>query len=450
VLLEVSLGSPIGQLRAVPVCLGEGAPRTFLLVYGADFDVDPYVEMFFFPTDTLKMVLVTEDGEELWRRDLGRGVVPGIWFCPVFVLDLDGDGVDEIWYVNNVNTQHALGLSGYRLERVDARSGDTIGQWPWPNRGSRQSLSHTFRNFIVGGHVQDEPVLVTAQGTYGDMYLQAWRPNMSLRWEHRVAQSDPGARGSHMCPITDLDGDGAEELMWGERCIQLDTGRELFCADRDVYRGHSDIVQPILDRASGRWYLYTCRESDPQASPRVVLYDGKGERVWGDVDYGHIDLGWVARLGDNAELIASAVRIGTKSAGPDGRHHTGIDEYTFDALTGESIELPFSHYGTIPVDLKGDGRHELVRGRASRNGEVMDRHGMVIGSLGAPVAIACKFLDLPGEQLLAYYPDGTIRVWGDRRAEDGPAALARYGHPLYRANQRVMGVGYNLTVLGGL
>src|SRR5687768_14794282 len=87
-LVEVSLGSAIGQLRAAPVGLGEGAPRAIMVVYGADFDVDPYVEMFFFPTDTLKVVVFTEQGEVLWRRDLGQGVVPGVWFCPVFPFDL--------------------------------------------------------------------------------------------------------------------------------------------------------------------------------------------------------------------------------------------------------------------------------------------------------------------------------------------------------------------------
>jgi hypothetical protein len=450
VLLEVSVGSPIGQLRAMPVHLGEGAPRAFLVVYGADFDVDPYVEMFFFPTDTLKMMLVTEEGEVLWRCDLGKGVVPGVWFCPVLAFDLDGDGVDEIWFVNNVNVDHPLGLGGYCLERVDGRNGRTTGQWPWPHHGARQSLSHTFRNFIVGGHVRGEPVLVTAQGTYGDMFLQGWHPGMSLRWEHRIAEADRGARGSHMCPVTDLDGDGVEELMWGERCIELDAGRELFCADRALYRGHSDVVQPILDRGSGRWFIYTCREGDPQASPRVVLFDDKGERVWGAVDEGHIDMGWAARLGEGGRLIASAVRIGHKTAGPDGRFHSGMTEFVFDALSGEPVDWGASTYGTLPVDLNGDGCHELVRGRASRDGQVLDRRGHVIADLGAPVAMACKFLDRPGEQLLAYYAGGTIRVWGDRNARDSPQALARYAHPFYRANRRLLGVGYNLTVLGGL
>jgi hypothetical protein len=449
VILDLDLGSPIGQLRAMPVALGAGAPRAFLAVYGADFDDDPYIEMFFFPTDTLKMALFTERGEVLWRRDLGPGVVPGVWFCPVFAFDLDGDGVDEIWYVNNLNVDHPLGLSGYRLERVDAQSGETTGQWPWPDHGGRQTLSHTFRHFILGGHVGGSPVLVTAQGTYGDMFLQGWRPDMSVRWETAIGAEEPGARGSHMCPLVDLDEDGAQEVMWGERCIELDGGRERFCADRGLYRGHSDVVQPLMDRENGRWYLYTCRESDGSVAPRVALFDARGERVWGDVEQGHIDMGWVGRLGDG-RLTASAIRIGHKTCGPDGRYHTAMTEFSWDALSGEPLEMGFSTYGTIPVDLNGDGCHELVRGRASRDGGVLDRWGSVIGHIGAPAAMASHFLDRPGEQIMAYYADGHVRVWGDRHAQDGDLALARYAHPLYRANQRLTGVGYNLTALGGI
>jgi hypothetical protein len=449
-LLELSVGSPIGQLRAVPVNLGPGAPRAFLAVYAADFDVDPWVEMFFFPTGTLKLLLFTERGEILWRRDPGRGVVPGMWFCPVFPFDLDGDGIDEIWFVNNINPQHPLGLSSYRLERLDARSGETTGRWPWPNRGGDQSLSHTFRNFIVGGHVRGEPVLVSAQGTYGPMFLQGWRPDMTSRWEVRIAGDAPGARGSHMCPITDLDGDGVEELMWGERCLELDRGMERFCADRELYRGHSDVVQPLLDRETGRWFLYTCRESDPRATPRVVLYDAGGRRVWGAVEEGHIDMGWVARLGEAGEPVAMAIRIGRKTCGPDGRFHQDRQEFTFDALTGEPRPLPFSVYQTVPVDLDGDGRHELVRGIPGGDGEVLDRHGKRIGSVGGPIALAAKLLDHPGEQVLSYHPDGTLRIWGDRAASDCPEALARYAHPFYAANLRLTSTGSNLGVLAAL
>jgi hypothetical protein len=450
VLQELSLGQALGQLRAVPVSLGPSHPRAILATYCADFDVDPYVEMFFFPSDTLKMILFTDNGEVLWRRELGRGVVPGMWFCPVLPFDLDGDDVDEIWFVNNVDPKHPLGLSSYRLERLDALSGKSTGQWPWPDRGGDQSLSSTFRNFIVGGHVGANPVLVTVQGTYGSMFFQAMQRDLQLRWELAIDRDAPGARGSHMCPISDLDEDGNEELMWGERCIELDTGHERFCADRDTYRGHSDIIQPVLDRESKRWFLYTCREGDNEASPRVVCFDDKGERVWGHVEHGHMDMGWVARLGDDGEQIAMATRIGHKTCGPDGRFHENMDQFTFKALTGEPCELGFSTYRTLPVDLNGDGRHELVRGQASGDGEVLDRHGKPVAKIAGAVALASKFIDHPGEQLLSYHDDGTVRIWADRNASDSDDGLARYSHRFYKSNQRLSSTGSNVCVLGGL
>src|SRR5687768_4079517 len=276
---EWSVGQTIGQLRAVPVTLGAGEEAVAVL-YGADFDVDPFTEMFFFPTDTLKLALYSLRGELLWRKDLGKGVVPGLWFCPFLAFDLDGDGTDEIWFVDNVNAAHALGLSGYRLARLDARTGERTGEWEWPSLDKQQVLSHLFRNFLLGGFAAAEPVLVTAQGTYGAMFLQGWRAGadgqLSERWSTTIPKDSPGARGSHMSALSDLDGDGVQEVLWGERPITLDTGRELFCADRETYRGHSDIVQPWLDRSDGAWRVYVCRESDAKVSPRVLSYDAQG------------------------------------------------------------------------------------------------------------------------------------------------------------------------------
>ncbi len=453
VFAELDLGQPIGQLRALPVQLGAGAPPAVLAVYCANFDVDPYVEMFFFPTDTLKLALFTTDGKLLWKRDLGPGVVPGMWFCPVFAVDLDGDRIDEIFFVNNTDPQHPLGVRNYVLKRIDASTGRATGQWPWPCRDGAQSLSHLFRNFILAGSVQEngvrKPVLVTAQGTYESMFLQGFNADLSPRWEHIIAKGSPGARGSHQCPVVDFDGDGSDELMWGERNIRVLDGMEVFCADREAYRGHSDVIQPVL-APDGRWFFYTCRESDPQADVRVALFDAAGRRVWTALDHGHIDMGWVARLGRDREHLAMAIRIGQKVCGPDGRFHTGMEEFTFDALTGAPVKLPFSVYRTVPVDFNGDGWHELVRGIASGNGEVLDRHGRVLAQLGAPVALASKFMNRPGEQVLAYYPDGKVRIWGDRRAEDSDFARARYAHPFYAANQRLTSSGSNLGMVAGL
>jgi hypothetical protein len=444
--LELNLGATLGQCRAVPVDLGE--KKGIFVAYCEDAEIDPYVEMFFFPKHSLKLAVFALDGTPVWKKELGPGVIPGIWFTPFFPFDLDGDGVDEIWFVNNVDDEHPLSLRGRRLERLDARTGRTVGQWPWPEVDSDQSPSHTFRNFILGGYAKGQPVLVTAQGTYGSMQLQAWSRDMSPRWQRKIERDSPGARGSHMCPVVDLNHDGVDEVFWGERCLELDTGRELFCGDRDSYRGHSDVVQPVLDRKTNRWFLYTCRENG--GSPRVALFDDAGRRVWADLTEGHIDMGWTARLDESGAPVALAIRIGSKSAGQKGFFRKGVEEFTYDAFTGQKHDLPFSVFCTLPVDLNGDGIHELVRGLAEGDGSVLDQTGKSIGSIGGHIAMASKFTDRPGEQVLSYYPDGTIRIWADRNAADTPTAQARYAHPFYRANQRLTATGYNLINLSGL
>lgn len=106
-----------------------------------------------------------------------------------------------------------------------------------------------------------------------------------------------------------------------------------------------------------------------------------------------------------------------------------------------------------PFDLNGDGFHEF----ACAQGEQSDRKvyalsGNVIGYLGenAFIAMASKFMDLPGEQLLCYYPDGWVRIWADRNAKDSRIAVHRYNTPYYKNAQSLTATGYNLINLGGL
>lgn len=460
ILTEVALGQPVGALRAAPLSLGGGgAPPAVLVAYSADYDVDPFHEMYFHPTDTLKLCAFTAAGEVVWRRDLGRGVLPGMWFCPVLPFDLDGDGADEVWFVGNPDENRPLALSRYRLTRLDGRTGEVTGEWPWPNLGGHQPMSHAYRNFLLGGHVRGRPVLVTAQGTYGDMFLQAYDPGVVPRWRVAIPRDAPGARGAHMHPVADLDDDGCDEFLWGERCLSFDTGAELFCCDRDSYRGHSDCVQPVRDPGDGLWRIYTFRESDPAASPRVVTFDAGGRRLWGQVHAGHMDMGWVARLhyggghaarAAHAAHVATAIRIGHKTSGPGGHGHSGREEFAFDLTSGEPLDLGFPTYQTLPVDLDGDGLHELVRGLYRGDGTVLDGVGREVGSIGGPAALACKFLEAPGEQVLAFSPDGVVRAWGDPAAEDSDAARERYAHPSYAANRRLAASGFHINCLGGL
>lgn len=443
-LLELPLDDELGQLRVVPVQLHPDEPDALLFVHSGHPNIDPYANYFTFPEDTLTFTLVDQDGERLWTKDLGPGIVPGIWFCPVFPFDLDGDGAEEIWYVDTDDPEHPLTLDGHRLARLDSTTGETTDTWEWPSY-PRETLSHTYRNFVLGGHVRGDPVLVTAQGTYEEMTLQAWNPDMQRRWEHHIGADNPGARGSHMTPVLDIDGDGVDELLWGERLVDLDAGTQQFCADRDTWDDHSDIVLPTLDHESGEWYIYTCREGSTELPPRVVMFDDVGQRVWSAVDHGHMHVGWTARIGADGERLAMSGR--SKEA-----PYEELDEFVWDAFTGEAHDIDYPIYSARPVDLDGDGVHELFYRDFGREGLVVDNEGSEIGRMDPNIGRTqpSKLLDHPGEQVVSYDESGVVRVWGDANAEDTAEAQARYDHPYYRKSQRLSAVGYNWRNVAGL
>jgi hypothetical protein len=446
---EIDLGTALGQFRAVPVNFKDGT-RAIAAMYSETAEIDPYIGMFFFPKHTLKIILFSEEGDIIWKRDLGPGVVPGIWFSPILAFDLDQDDNDEIWIVNNLDPDHPLDYRQFVIEKVDPRTGETLGQWPWLQPSPRQTMSHLYRHFLMGAHIHGTPVLVAGQGTYGDMYIQAWNADMDLRWKLEIPEDEAGAKGSHVTPVVDINNDGVDDLLWGERCIELDKGTQLFCADEKMWNGHSDIIQPVYDYTKNTWFFFTCRESHNDQSPRIVMYDHHGNRVWGDLDQGHIDTGWAARIGKDGSPIILGVKVGEKVRTAEGERRTGIVENTYEAFSGEKINLGFEVYTSIPVDVNGDGTHELVKGYFEGDGSLLDRNGKRIGNIGGLVAMASKFTKYPGEQILSYSKDGKVRIWADKNAEDNDKAKARYANPFYKINQIQTGNGYNLFTLGGI
>ena len=59
-------------------------------------NVDPY-EKYWKPSPaTFKIEAYLADGSFLWRHDLGWAIEHGIWYSPMIVHDLDGDGKAEV------------------------------------------------------------------------------------------------------------------------------------------------------------------------------------------------------------------------------------------------------------------------------------------------------------------------------------------------------------------
>ena len=112
--------------------------------------------------------------------------------------------------------------------------------------------------------------------------------------------------------------------------------------------------------------------------------------------------------------------------------------------------MGFSVYKSMPVDLNGDGYHEIVYGLPASTGDVRDRFGKLAGNVGGTVALSGKLLSRGGEQLLVFTKDGKISIWYDANARDTEEARARYENPFYEKAMGVSGNGYNWCILGGI
>jgi hypothetical protein len=453
---EFNVGTTLGQTRAVPVQLGKDQQPHLLLVYGEDKSVDPFMGMFFFPTNSLKFALYTMEGERLWMKELHRGNIPGSWFNPVFPFDLDQDGVEEIWFVYNTSEDHPLDIKQYRLACMDPRTGEITSLYPWKGLDwADYTMSQRYRHMIFGGYHHGDPVLVTAQGTYTQLQMQGWDMGMVQRWDLVVGKDERGSRGSHTSAIVDINNDGSDEFFYGERCINIGTGKHLFIADEHVYDGHSDVVSPVFNYDANRWYIFTARESGygNYAPPRVVTFKDNGHRQWSDLEVGHMDMGWVARVGPEGAFRGLAVKVGGKTAGSEGVFRTGIEEYVWDPFTGKRVPVDLSLYERWPVDINGNGIHELVGSGDGTDGKLLTYKGVEIANFGddAQAIIISKILTgKDGEQIVLFYPDGRIKIVYDRNAKDTPVAKKRYSHPFYLRNQKQSAVGHNIMLLGGI
>ena len=456
---EINLGQSLGQLRAVPVQLAENQPESLLLAYSADQDIDAFMGMFFFPTDTLKLALWVPGEGIRWTREMHRGVIPGDWFTPIFPFDLNQDGTEEIWMVANQDPDHPLDIKKYKLEKIDPLTGKTLAILPW--RGldyADYTMSQRYRHYLTGGYADGKPVLVCMQGTYSTLQAQGLSgPDGTELWNIVIPKDAIGSRGSHCCPVVDYDQDGNDEFFYGERCLHMKDGTELFVGDKAMWNGHSDVIAPFWNDKDQTWNLFTAREMPyfQIAPPRVVTYGSDGRRLWVDLEEGHMDMGWVGRVGPNGEQVAYALKLGGKRAGPKGFERTDCTEYFWNPATGERLDMPFSAFERFPIDVTGDGTHELIPGNGVQAPDtILDRKGNVIGQLeeGSRVAHASKFMDHIGEQIVAYLPDGRVSIYGINQpaSADSDAAKKRFENSFYQRNRKLTAVGYNVNNTGGL
>jgi len=237
-------------------------------------------------------------GEFLWRIDLGWNVNHGIWFSPMVVRDLDGDGRAEVSLRTApyaaTREQAFDGGKGFVLEGpeyvsvYDGATGREIAKADWIERGRPQDWAdHTgnrsSRHMLGVAYLDGKtPALLVVRGTYGLMKVDAWTlRNRALtkiwRWTNERQPFKYHGQGQHSIKVGDIDGDGCDEILNGSIAIDND-GRTLWSTGL----GHGDrfYLSDINPARPGLEVWYTIEDPHPQNG--VSLWDARtGELIFG-------------------------------------------------------------------------------------------------------------------------------------------------------------------------
>ncbi len=214
-------------------------------------------------------------GAFMWRKDLGWNINLGIWFSPMVVYDLDGDGKAEVALKSAsyaASPEEAfISEGGFVLEGpeycsvLDGVTGEEIDKVDWVARGDPRDWgddrgNRVNRNQIGVAYLDGKRAsLLVLRGTYTKMRIDAYNlieKKLRKVWSWSGEDEDPPLRGQggHNFHALDVDDDGKDELIIGSAAIdddgkclwRMDMGHPDWCYVADV-----DPSRPGLEVAYG-------------------------------------------------------------------------------------------------------------------------------------------------------------------------------------------------------
>lgn len=204
------------------------------------------------------------DGTFLWEINLGKNIREGAHYTQFMVYDLDGDGKAEIamktgdgsvdgigkvigdstkdyrnsegrivtgpeyFTIFNGQTGAAMATTNYLPGRGDIGAwGGIGGNAGNDNNGNRADRFLACIAYLDGVH----PSVVMTRGYYGRTVLAAWDwrdHKLTSRWvfDSKDGKNPYSGMGNHNLSVTDVDGDGKDEIIFASMCVNSDgTGR---------------------------------------------------------------------------------------------------------------------------------------------------------------------------------------------------------------------------------
>jgi rhamnogalacturonan endolyase len=278
-----------GNYRPQKVGLGDfnGDGQLDYLVKQPDFNTDPYQQPGYWKRseDTYKLEAYRHDGAFLWRYDMGWAVEEGIWYSPIVVYDLDGDGRAEVFCKAGEGdprepTGHVRQGPEY-LVVLDGQTGQVKKRLPWPSREGFDDYNYYSRNLLGIAYLDgQQPHLIVERGTYKIIKVEAYTPALTLawRWEASGVYEKYRGQGMHGLHAADVDDDGRDEVVIGSAVLD-DDGRPLWTTGM----GHPDVcyVADVDPSKPGLEIFYGIEPG--RKSNTVCLVEAKtGRRLWGN------------------------------------------------------------------------------------------------------------------------------------------------------------------------
>ena len=347
------------------------------------------------------LTAVTLDGRVLWqqgRPDPRNGLLTND--TPFQIHDIDGDGRNDIVLVRD-----------FKLQILDGRTGEVKRSAPMPamplaKERPYELVSGDSIAFVnLSGNPARREILVK------DRYTHFWIYNnrLELLWK------GDGQTGHYPYPF-DANGDGRDEIAIGY-ALWDHNGRQLWSHDKDL-RDHADGV--MMGNLSG----------DPKAEPRVyasgsdegfILFDIRGN-ILKHVRVGHNQSPTVGKFRpDLPGLQYMAVNFW--------RNPGIVTLFDFDGNILAQEEPIHSGSPMLPVNWRGDGQEFVLLSGNAREGGMIDgqlRRVVMFPDDGHP-DLTANVLDLTGDARDEVVLWDQERVW--IYTQDRPFAGSRIYAP---------------------
>ena len=327
------------------------------------------------------------DGTLLWSINMG----PNELFAPLeinpIVYDFDGDGRAEVVVRTTEGVTDALGntigdtdndgvtdyrysgvqnggwrfmsegpeflsvfdgLTGKEIARAPYIERDPISQWGLPGQTLGQYAHRADKCMLTPAYLNGEtPSIVITRGIYEKIALEAWdyrNGTLTQLWHFDTDMSgygDYAQQGNHNLTVGDCDGDGFDEIVYGQMTIDHD-GSGLYTTKR----GHGDAIHmgKMIPNREGL-QIYGVHEHPPYGAD---LRDAAtGEAIWEHTADGDTGRGCAAHIdADHPGYQMWDVGI------------TG----TYDCSTQTKISDNAINWGNFLIWWDGDLQREILDG----------------------------------------------------------------------------------------